>query len=227
MENFAREKMLPVYTPGRISLQKLPKEILSIWTELDFLGELELISFLLHDVFEQFLEREPEKRRRSLEELVKHNPNGPKIRFGVVLAVSIDHFGSHGEGSAESGAGHFLAGLSEAEVADDDGFVVDEDVGELEVSVHDVVLAQLHESIHNLLHNFDRLGFPEVLDFVLLEIRLEVALVAVLDDKIEVVFGLHVVEQVHHVGVGDFVHDLHLCVEQLEQDWVRVDYLFK
>ena len=52
---------------------------------------------------------------------------------------------------AELRLGHVVACLGEAEVSDDDVVLVEKDVREFEVSVHDFVLMENLEAVHDLL----------------------------------------------------------------------------
>jgi hypothetical protein len=96
----------------------------------------------------------------SIEHFVETGADGPDVCLGVVLAVAED-FGGHVEGGAEHGGGVVLSGqqFGESEVGDLDVVAVEEDVGELEVPVHDLGVDKGLEGVEDL---------PEVLQHLLL-----------------------------------------------------------
>ena len=125
---------------------------------------------------------------------------------------SLVDFRSHGDWSAQFGLRHLKSTLRKAEVSNHDSVIVQEQIGQLEVSVHHLVLVEHLEAIHDLLQEEDTLLLREMSVGLLGEVVFEVAFVAVVDHQVVSVFGLQVVEEVHHIRVVDRVHDANLVL---------------
>ena len=100
--------------------------------------------------------------------------------------------------------------FGESEISYFDLPVVHEDVGQFEVSMHDLMLIEGLEGVKDLKEELDGLLLRE--GFVLLEILGEVALVAVLKDEVEIVGGLFDVVELDDVFVIAGLEDLDLVL---------------
>lgn len=117
---------------------------------------------------------------------------------------------SHSEGGSKFGVGHLEATFGEAEVTDDDYVIMEEDIGELEVSMHNLVAVETLEATHNLLEEVDGPLFLQELVGLVSAVVFEIAVIAVLDYEVVVVSALEELEEMHDVGVVDHVHDTYL-----------------
>jgi hypothetical protein len=90
-----------------------------------------------------------------------------------------------------------------------------EDVGEFEVTVHDLVLIQGLEGIQYLDEELYRFLLGEGL--FLLEVLREIAFVAVLEDEVEVVGGLLDVVQLDDVAVVACLQYFDLVLQQFQE----------
>lgn len=133
--------------------------------------------------------------------------------------------GSHSEWGPKLGLSHVRARLREPEVSDDKCVVVQEDIGQLEVSMHHFLLVEHSEASHDLLEVGQGFGLGQELVRSMLQELFKVAPVAVLDDEVEVVSADQVLVQVHNVRVLDFLHYLHLVFQKLLQLEVLCDFL--
>lgn len=94
-----------------------------------------------------------------------------------------------------------------------------EDVGELEVPVHDLVLIKGLEGIEDLDEELNGFLFGE--RFVLFEILGDVAFVAVLEDEVEVVGSLLNVVEFDDVLIIAGLEDLNFVLKEFEElAWV-------
>ena len=91
-------------------------------------------------------------------------------------------FRGHSKRSSQLGLGHVMATLSESEITNNDGIVVQENVSQFEVSVHDLILVEDLEAVHDLLQVVNSLLVGEV--------AFKVSIVAVLHDQVIVIAGL-------------------------------------
>lgn len=114
---------------------------------------------------------------------------------------SPEDFRSHVERRAQHGLRELLVceQFREAEISDFDFAIVHEDVSQFEVSMHDLVLVEGLEGVEDLEEELD--GFLLGERLVLLEVLGEVALVAVLQDEVEVVGGLLDVVELDDISV--------------------------
>lgn len=81
--------------------------------------------------------------------LIQNNTQGPDVSFNRVN-LSLEHFGRHVDRGPQHGLGHVLGRaqvLAEAEIAQLDDPVVEEDIVGLHIPVHDVVLVEDLECI--------------------------------------------------------------------------------
>ena len=88
-----------------------------------------------------------------------------------------------------------------------------EDIGQLEIPVHDLILDDGLESIENLYEKFNSLFFRD--GFILLEVLLEVAFVAVLKDKIEIIGSFLNIVQSDDIFIIASPKYLNLILQQL------------
>lgn len=126
--------------------------------------------------------------------------------------LSVVNLWCHGDGRSELRLGHIIASFGETEVSDDNIILVQKDVCEFEVSMHHFVFVEDFEAVHDLLQEEDRLFFRDQVFGLFAEELFEVSVFAVVDDEVVVVGWLHVLVEVHDVGVFDAVHDGHLVV---------------
>ena len=90
--------------------------------------------------------------------------------------------------------------------------------------MHDLVLVELLESIHNLHQKVHTLLLSETLVF--LNMVLDVTIVAVIDHKVVIVGCLQILVKMENDWVLNFAHDSHFRVEKSSQLRVLVDFLF-
>jgi hypothetical protein len=88
-----------------------------------------------------------------------------------------------------------------------------QDVGQLQIPMDDLVLVQMVEPVDELAHNADALVLNEVT--FLLDIRVQVSVVAVLHDQIIVVTGLLHVVELDDVGTLATLEHFDLAFQQL------------
>lgn len=150
------------------------------------------------------------------EHLIEDDSDGPNVSLAIVVG-SPEDFGSHIERRPQHGLGELLIGkqFGEAEISDFDLPVVHEDVGQFEVSMHDLVLVEGFKGVEDLEEELDRLLLGEC--FVLFEILGEVALVAVLQDEVEVVGSLLDVVELDDVPVIAGLEHFDLVLKQLQK----------
>ena len=152
--------------------------------------------------------------------LVDACPNGPDVCLAAVLAVG-QHLRSHVERRAQHGIREVLPcqQLREAKVGNLDIALVQQDVGQLEVPVHNLVVDQALEAVEDLAEEHD--GSLNRQGPLLLHLRQEVAPVTILQHEVVVVGGLFEGEQLDDVRVVTGLEHLDLVLEQLiELAWM-------
>ena len=136
----------------------------------------------------------------AVEHFVDAGPDGPDVGLAVVLAVA-QHLGGHVEGTAQHGVGVVFPHqqFGKAEVGDLDLALVQQNVGQFEVAVHDLVGGEGLEGIQDL----PQVGQHFLLrDLTLLpHLRQHVSPVAVLQHEVVVVRSLLEGYQFDDVGV--------------------------
>lgn len=90
-----------------------------------------------------------------------------------------------------------------------------EDIGQFEVPVHNLVLDDGLEGVENLDKKLDGLFFGD--GFVLLEVLLKIALVAVLEDEIEIIGSFLYIVQPDDVFIIASPEHLDLVLQQLQK----------
>lgn len=113
----------------------------------------------------------------------------------VAVFEVVEHLRGHVQRGAEHGLSEVVLAedLAEAEICDFGDSVVAEDIGEFEISVQDLVVEEVVEPIDDFAENLDGFFLCEVFSF--LDVGVEVAVVAVLEDEVVIVGGLlHIVE---------------------------------
>lgn len=130
---------------------------------------------------------------------------------------SPENLGSHVEWRPQHGLSELLIReqFGESKIGYFDLPVVHEDVGKFEVSMHDLMLVEGFEGVEDLKEKLDGLLLGE--GFVLLEILGEVALVAVLENEVEIVGGLLDVIELDDVFVIAGLEDLDLVLQELQK----------
>ena len=106
-----------------------------------------------------------------------------------------------------------MTAFGEAKISDDDVVIMEEDVSEFEVSVHDFVFVEFLEAVHDLHEEIDAFLFAE--EVIFFYMVFDVSVVAVVEDEVVVVCGLEVLEEMEDVWVLEFGHDRHFGVEEL------------
>lgn len=139
------------------------------------------------------------------------------------MGTSVEEFGSHRNWRPELGGGHVGSRLGESEISDDDTVIIQENVGQFEISMHNLVLVEFLESIHNLHQEINTLLFSETL--VLLNVILNISIVAVVNNEVVIVSGLKIFVEMKNIWMLNFAHDSHFRVEKSSQLGVLVDFL--
>lgn len=93
---------------------------------------------------------------------------------------------------------------------------MDEDVSELEIAVHHLLLIDLLESRHQLLKDDPCLQLSEASPTELFEV-LEVAAIAKLHDQVKIILCPRNVVQLYHMWTLDFCQDVDLVFEVVEE----------
>lgn len=100
--------------------------------------------------------------------------------------------------------------LCKTEIADNHSVIIQEYVSQFKISMHDFVLVQHLESVHDLLQVVYGFLFIDQIFWLLWEIPFKVSIVTVLHNQIVVVAGLKELKEMHDVRVVDVVHHSHL-----------------
>ncbi len=194
LEDAVGNEFVEVHSLFRLFHQKSPQQISR--GGADFEWELELFVLVgfefvykRFDVFgtirrmlEEFL---PEKH------LVENTANTPKIAFiivGIFFREIQDYLWSNCVFGAKFGRCQILRNFSEAKVSYFQCRVVDEQILEFNVSVHDVVLSQFYECLFDLVQEINCDVFGQSFEFVVFQIIQEIPVIAVIQD--EIVIGL-------------------------------------
>ena len=90
-----------------------------------------------------------------------------------------------------------------------------EDVSELEISVHNLILDEGSESVEDLNKEFD--GFLLVEDLFLFQISRQVAFIAILQNEVEVVGSFFDVVELDDVTIVACFKDLYFVLKQLHK----------
>lgn len=152
----------------------------------------------------------------AVQHFVVDETNRPQVRLGSVLEA-LEDLGRHIERSANDGLHDGVVALQvlgESKVADLAYSIFEQYVGRLEVSVDDALGVEVLGSFHELLEVLLGLALGQLL--LLLEVVIEVALLAKLGDDVHVVGGLVDVVQFDYVFVGDLLHDVDFRLDVLQ-----------
>lgn len=160
--------------------------------------------------------REAIERTPSKQHLIKTDSDAPQISLRVVVHMLIfilqQQFWSHGDRCPQIGI-RLVCLLRKAEISNKNPVFVKENVGQLDVSVHDPVFIQLSKSIHDLSEEKDSLLFTQV--FLLPHVLIQISLVAIEHDQVVLFLGLEEIVQGNDVWVVDGFHDLNLGLDEL------------
>lgn len=150
----------------------------------------------------------------AVEHFVYAGSDGPDVGLVVVL-VAAEHFRCHVERRAEDSGRVVVGGkqLGKAEVGDLDVAVVEQDVGELEVAVHDLVLDEGLEGVEDLAEVLDDFVLRQ--ESFLAHLGEHVAAVAVLEHEVVVVGRLLERVQLDDEGVVAGLEHLDFVLQQL------------
>lgn len=211
------EKIVPLDSPPWVWGDKGPEELLAlvgswwvIWDEEVVAGSRRYLTLEVRDVG-------CVPRRLPENHLVKADSHRPQISFIGVTDISpgIEQFRCHRDWRAQLRGCHLRATFGEAEVSDDDLVIIEENICQLKVSMHNLVFVKFLESVHYLFEEVHTLLLSKALIF--LHVVLQISVVAVVDDQVIVVSGLEVLIEMEDVRVLDLAHHSHLCVEELSQ----------
>lgn len=136
-------------------------------------------------------------------------------------------FGSHCQRSSQLSLGHVVSAFGKSKISNNDGIIVEENVGQFKVPMHDFIPMQHLEPIHNLLQVVNGLLLIDQSVFLLCEMTLKVAIVAILHDKVIIIAWFEKLEEVHNVGMVDVVHNSDFGLQQLLEHGVLVDHLWR
>lgn len=113
----------------------------------------------------------------------------------IAILQIIENLGCHVEWRSQHGLGQMLSSqhLAESKISNLGHTVVPEDVGQFEISVKDLVLIEMVETIDTFTENLYRLLLSQKLP--LFDIHIKITFVAILKDKVVVVASfLHIVQ---------------------------------
>lgn len=222
--NVVRKQLFPPNPHSRIGFQHPFQKSLGLIRHHNFLWKTDSAAL---DFAQQLGQVSAFEGELAEEHLIEGNPEGPNVHFGVVL-FSLDDFGGHVEGRAEQRFELLVLGLhlGKPEIPDLDDVVVEHHVCQLKVSVHNVVFQKDLESIENLDEILEGEFLSEIPYFV--QYIGEVALVAVLEDQIEVSFGFEHLEKTNYVDVFADLHHLHFILQKADHFLIEASsiYLF-
>lgn len=176
----------------------------------------------LFNVLEDFPWVGAEKRVPPEEDLIENHSDAPKVCLGGVAAVRIlevviKQFGSGSERTAHLGLGDFDPLFGHAEIPYFDDIVVHEQVGHFEVAMNDLVFAQFPKTVPHLTHVEESLLFQEKALVLGLHPKLEVLIVAVVNDEVDVFWGLEDVVEMDDIRVLNFLHYVNLGLKEFFQ----------
>ena len=210
--NFMLKQLLPRNPELHIHHQHFVDNVFDHRTRGDFSAEPDVSRV---NVVDQLLRAFPVKRRRAVDHLVEAAPQGSDIRLGVV-ALPLQDFGGHVEGRPQNGVAQKVVAddFGKTEIRDFDVLVVEQNVGQFEIAVHDFVLADFSEALQNLQKEIHGLLFRKSL--LLLQEVLQVSLVAVLQHQVDVVLGLFDVDEFDDEGAVQDLQDFDFALQELE-----------
>ena len=219
------EELIPLNSSNWVRGQQSSEQSFALFRSWWVVWNVEVISRSSLNLMLQIGDVEGIPRRLTENHLVEADTDGPEISLiGVAdMGSTVEELRGHSNWGPELCSGHIGARLGKTEISNDDGIVIEEDVSQLKISMHNLVLVEFLESIHNLHQKVDRFLFTETL--VLLNVVLKITVVAVINDQVVIVCGLKVFVKMENIWMLDFTHDSHFCIEKSSKFWVLVNFL--
>lgn len=204
------EQLIPPYPLRWVYHQHFPNYILDgLW---DFVWEDQRLFLYL---FEQIDYVGGSVGHLAKDHLVEADSYRPDVCLDII-GLAVQHFRGHIERRPQDSLDLLILGaqqFGEPEVSQLNDAIVLEDVRELEIAMHDLALDEGLKSMEDLHEILDCLVFGDLL--LELEVGAQVALVAVLEDEVDVVDGLLDVDEADDVVILAGLEDLDLVVEEL------------
>ena len=225
VEQLVVEELVPLDSSYWVWGHQSSKEFLAFLRSWRMVWDIKIVSRSGFNLVLEVSDVHGVPRRLSEDHLIEADSDGPEISLVSVsyMGASVEELWGHGNWRPKLGSGHIRATLRETEVTNDYTVVVEEDIRQLEISVHNLMLVKFLEPVHDLHEEVDTLLLSQTL--VLLNVVLDVSIVTVVNHQVVVVGRFQVFVQVKDVRMLNFTHDSHFRVEKSPQFRILVDFL--
>lgn len=179
------KKSLPIQPRLRINLQQTSYQILALLTHIDFLRKFHIFSRIQSHLILQQLVSVRIKRHFPIQHVIVTYSNTPQISFRRITLIRTiqQQFRSHRKRCTQICICH-LTHFSKSEISYHHNIIIQKNISQFHISMHDVVLMKHFKSIHYLLQKVYCFSFLQMPLF--LHVLFQITVIAKLNDQIVV-----------------------------------------